>query len=284
MRSADKARLFLIRLAAIFLAVAGYLMFLHEGQCSPPAGARPSAQAGSAASKPSKPALKSVNWSSLIPAIRAVLKRGPTDGDVEAHYPIRIVKEADLTGDGVPEALVYTGDGGAYTDYLVLMRLKDGQPIEARFRDASGKTIDPSFLQGASVMHGVSAVMVPEEKAIYLGAYDMNSDATAFASCGARAYRWNMKSETFDWDSALSEKFTQEFCEREREQLLPPEKKGAHGRGGQSLCQGFGAIPDGQRLDSVPARPGAAARARPQDHRVPRPRKQPERPQVADVG
>jgi hypothetical protein len=231
MRSADKARLFLIRCAAVFLAVAGYLLFLPEGRCWPRTGVRPSAQAGNAASKPSKPAPRSVDWSSLIPSIRAALKRGPADGDVEAHYPIRIVKEADLTGDGVPKALVYTGEGGAYTDYLVLMRRKDGKPVEAQFRDASGKTIHPFFLQGASVMHGVSTVMVPEDEAIYLGSYDMNSDATALASCEASAYRWNLKTETFDLDSGLSEKFTQEFCVRERKQLLPLERKGTDGHG-----------------------------------------------------
>jgi hypothetical protein len=47
----------------------------------------------------------------MIPAIREVLKE-------ESTY---IRYQADLTGDGIPEALVHSGQGGAYTDSFTLI-------------------------------------------------------------------------------------------------------------------------------------------------------------------
>lgn len=57
----------------------------------------------------------------MIPAIHELLKSRP--GNHEERYPISIRKTADVTGDGVPEALVYLGEGGAYTDYLAVLRV-----------------------------------------------------------------------------------------------------------------------------------------------------------------
>jgi 5,10-methylenetetrahydrofolate reductase len=66
----------------------------------------------------------------MIPAIRDVLKNDPgSQGSVEEHYAVGIRKVADITGDGLTEALVYLGTGGASTDALTLMRIENDKPV-----------------------------------------------------------------------------------------------------------------------------------------------------------
>jgi hypothetical protein len=47
----------------------------------------------------------------MIPNIRSVLVREFPKEKVGEHYQIRIERKGDVTGDGVPEALVYLGTG-----------------------------------------------------------------------------------------------------------------------------------------------------------------------------
>ena len=163
---------------------------------------------------------KSVDWESLIPSIRAIFNSGLSPEEIKARHAVRVVEEADITGDGVPEALVTTGDAGASTDILALMRIEDGEPVRARFRNSEGKIVDLEFLQGASVMHGNSVELLSDEKAIYQGGYFMNESATRFSGCGAGAYRWRAESKTFDLDATLSNQITKTYCEREARSLL----------------------------------------------------------------
>jgi hypothetical protein len=61
---------------------------------------------------------KPVDWQ-MIPIIRSALKNDPEfRGTEQPYYSIGIRRTADITGDGVPEALVYLGTGGASTDEM----------------------------------------------------------------------------------------------------------------------------------------------------------------------
>jgi hypothetical protein len=81
---------------------------------------------------PSLPAKKTaIDWEAMIPKMRQLLK---STGTSEERYPIGIRETADLTDDGVPEALVYLGGGGAYTDSLALIRLVNNKPVLAEFK------------------------------------------------------------------------------------------------------------------------------------------------------
>ena len=63
----------------------------------------PSVYAGSALSEPSR---QPVDWRTLIPSIRRVRKQEFRDQvDIESNYQIRVLETADITGDGVPEAV-----------------------------------------------------------------------------------------------------------------------------------------------------------------------------------
>src|SRR5882724_10007148 len=94
---------------------------------------------------------KPVDWQAMIPSIRSVLKIDPDFRDMEQRYSIAMRRTADITGDGVPEALVYLGTGGASTDENTVMRIENGEPVVARFRRRDGKISSMVFLQGASV-------------------------------------------------------------------------------------------------------------------------------------
>src|SRR5579872_6293247 len=56
------------------------------------------------------------DWKSLIPQIRKVLNQTFPGEGIEEHYNIAIYGTGDVTGDGIPEAIVYVGTGGASTD------------------------------------------------------------------------------------------------------------------------------------------------------------------------
>jgi hypothetical protein len=143
----------------------------------------------------------------MIPAIRETLKaeslRNPEVQGVEEHYSIGIRQIADLTGDGVPEALVYLGTGGASTDEMMLMRIRDGKPVFAVFRGRSGKASSMTFLEGASVMHTDSVELLPQEHAVYSIHYSfagLNPDGVQKVhECSGEAYQWNPHMSTFDY-------------------------------------------------------------------------------------
>jgi len=114
-----------------------------------------------------QPTLKPVNWESLIPAIRTVIGSTSLGVYVEESRPLSIVQKNDITGDGIPEALVDLGSGGAYTSYLTLMRIENNKPVIAQFKQKDGKISPLMFLYGASVMHSEYVEMLPEKNAIY---------------------------------------------------------------------------------------------------------------------
>jgi len=157
---------------------------------------------------------RQINWQNLIPEIRPVLKQefSSTDIAIEERNPIEIVKTADITGDGIPEALVDLGTGGAYTDLLTLMRIENGKPVVAILKDKNGELDSaPTFLQGASVRNGESVDMTAENKTIYSGSYSTD-DSGALADCSVDAYQWNSTTKTFDWNETLSQELKQSYC------------------------------------------------------------------------
>jgi len=112
---------------------------------------------------------------------------------------IGIVNAADFGGDSV--ALVDYCPGGAYTDWIIAVRLEAGQPVLAKFRK-NGKFIWMDFASGSSVMHSADVELVPQKRAIY----DKHCESISGGkfSCVVNAYVWNPKLKTFDWDGPLS--------------------------------------------------------------------------------
>jgi hypothetical protein len=157
--------------------------------------------------------LKAVDWEGLIPAIEPVLQKAFSGGDVHVGEPrpIGIYAKADLTGDGIEEALVSLGTGGAYTDFLTLMRMDNGKPVLARYKSKDGKPCCELIMTGASVRHGFGVKLLPEQHAIYFGS-TTTDDSGKMDSCSVAAYQWNPHTKTFDLNRRLSKTVEKDYC------------------------------------------------------------------------
>jgi hypothetical protein len=141
-------------------------------------------------------------WQALVPSIPSVLKQAFLNERIEDNHPVRLVETADITGDGIPEAVVDLGEGGAYTDYVTVMRIEEGKAIVALFKEADGK-VSGYFFQGASVRHGESERMLPDKKAFY----SMSTSTDDYGredTCGVGAYQWDARRRVFVWNKLLS--------------------------------------------------------------------------------
>ena len=159
---------------------------------------------------------KSVNWENLIPIIRKVI--GPTflGIKVEERGAINIYKTSDITGNGIPEALVGLGQGGAYTGYLTLMRIESDKPVLAQFKKKDRKISPMMFLEGASVMNGKDVVMLPEKNTIYQGSWSISTKGKSygkFSDCRVEAYQWNPHTKVFEFNQNLSDEIRSFYCD-----------------------------------------------------------------------
>jgi hypothetical protein len=153
------------------------------------------------------------DWQKMIPAVREALERQFPDAQVNEH-PVGILRAghvADITGDGLSEAVVFFGLGGASTSQLTLMRMADGKPVVALFKDRAGKISPMVFLEGASVMHTDDVDLLRREHAVYSIHYNYGSNGKLH-QCGGEAYTWNPQSKTFDYNSALTGTLTRTTC------------------------------------------------------------------------
>jgi len=153
-----------------------------------------------------------VDWDGYMPAIEKAIKEQFPDGIVLDDRRVAVYKEGDLTADGIPEALVYTGSGGAYTDELTLIMLKNGQPNLASFKQEDGAVSPMTFLSGASVRHGEETDIAPDDGVIYSISWILDESGN-LEECGADVYLWNADSELFEYSPTLSDGSAQTLCQ-----------------------------------------------------------------------
>ena len=149
------------------------------------------------------------DWRSMMPAIQKVL---------EAQFPREessggIYRTADITGEGVTEALVLEGMGGASTTQVTLMRIEDSKPVVALFKDRGGKTGPLELIEGSSVMHTDGIDTLPKDHALFTFHYNYNGEG-AIEGCGGDAYRWNAKTKVFEYDGRLSKRLADDACRK----------------------------------------------------------------------
>lgn len=167
-------------------------------------------------------------WKTLQPRIEAELARHQMVCDPASNWKVRVADVVDLTGDGVPEAVVNWCNGGAYTDSLILMRLEKGRPVLARSRIADGNYSFIELAYGSSAMHSVSYEFHPERHAIYLIQYefkgfDQNNRAFGQAA-DVDVCVWNPKTKTFNLNKKLS-KLESEARSDEKPKLATAQRK-----------------------------------------------------------
>ena len=160
---------------------------------------------------------QTIDWKALIPGIESALESELRYCNDQRTW-IDVVEAGDVTGGGIPEALVQYCHMGAYTSQAVLMRLERGKPVRARFRGKDGKVVPMEFLQGASVRHGENAKLLPEKHAVYAIHWETD-DSGALDTCRVDAFVWVAKSETFDANEALSKEIAQSECDRLKREM-----------------------------------------------------------------
>lgn len=152
----------------------------------------------------------------MMPAVRSVLEHQYPEAARRGASPVGILRPdhiADITGDGISEAFVTFGTGGASTSPLTLMRIEDGKPVVALFKDRHGKIQSIGFLEGASVMHTDTVEMLPKAHAVFYLHYQYRANGP-LGSCDGESYRWDSRSKTFNYDARLSRELTRDACSK----------------------------------------------------------------------
>lgn len=150
-------------------------------------------------------------WEDFIPEIREEIKKDFKDEKIDDRNSVSVYEKNDITGDGVPEALISLGNNGAYTSEIVLMRFEDGKPTIPMFKKNDGKISYLTFLDGASAMNGEVVKMLPDKNAAYSGNYAMNAEGK-LEVCEVFGYLWNRDAKIFEYNKTLSNETQTDFC------------------------------------------------------------------------
>jgi hypothetical protein len=159
-----------------------------------------------------------VEWRNMTAQITDVLSESGVQCPDELISGPSPVQTGDITGDGVPEALVEYCHMGAYTSDFVLMSLERGTPVLAHFRNKNKETIPVEFLRGASVRNGENTTLLPQQHAVY-AIHWHTDDSGILETCTVDAFVWNPKGKTFDQSSRISKGIERSECPRVRKQL-----------------------------------------------------------------
>ncbi len=130
--------------------------------------------------------------------------------------PLTVDNKIDITGDGVPELLVNTGDGGATMDGYTVVMYKNDLPELIIVRDPSGSVHDnrPGYLGamsggGGAGRYGGSIELLSKEQSIITKTFSIYGESEDY--CYATVYTWNGQSGEFLYNATLSTKYTKEL-------------------------------------------------------------------------
>ncbi len=150
------------------------------------------------------------DWKGYAPELKDAIADAFPDAGVDGA--ITVSETADLNGDGVDEALLNTGSGGAYTEDAVLAILKDGKPTLAVFKDAEGGVGPILFSNGGSVRHAVAVILDSAARSVYEQNVDVKSDGSGLERCTIAAYQWDSQAKLFAYNETESARAESTFC------------------------------------------------------------------------
>jgi hypothetical protein len=163
------------------------------------------------------PAAPQVDWKALTPQIQEVLG-DPYNMCNRSSRISDIIQSGDITGDGVVTAIVAYCRTDVYTSDVALMRIEDGKPVLARFRDTKGKPFNPTFQTGASIKSGEGVKLLRARHAVYDIQWHIDK-AMKMDNCTVQAYVWTPANGTFDQNPAVSKEIGTSECTRLGQQL-----------------------------------------------------------------
>lgn len=129
------------------------------------------------------------------------------------EMPLRFSQEIDLTGDGKPEGLFGcgAGNGNAYALFI-----KDSDKISiAKVKSKDGTIGSVSFFQKGTVMYTSGFKLLPEQNAFYDYGNSYNNDTGRFDCSEVNTYKWNSKTQLFEWNIELTKSYTKIYQDNE---------------------------------------------------------------------
>jgi len=156
--------------------------------------------------------LPEVDWDSKTTEVATALTAAFPDLTIAERSEVSIASKEELTGDSQTEALVFTGTGGASTDILTLVQIKDEVVRVLKWKKKDGTIAPVQLIEGAAALYDDSVGTSPSEDAIYQGSVVRNGDGEV-TGCTLDAYKWNSITELFEYDTAMSESVGTDYCE-----------------------------------------------------------------------
>lgn len=159
-------------------------------------------------------------WDDLtLSEAKEVIGKNFTEIKTEQGDNMSIYKKADITGDGIEEALIYLGSGGAYTSYFALVQgeILENDQIKinkAKFKTSEGRIEDVMFVEGTSVSHGMSVEFAPSKNAIYAESWQIDPINPDTIECNIEAYVWNQNSKIFEYNEKVGKDATESYCSK----------------------------------------------------------------------
>jgi len=150
-----------------------------------------------------KDEIKKVILSSVNPVL--------INGDI-----IDINQIVDATGDGIPEAFVYYGAGGATTSNSAIMYIKNGVVYFAKAKYKDGTIGNFEVVSGAGGMYSIKYGTVPGRNVVYQtetqNQYNEDGSAIISKTCTLDAYKWNAQVDIFEYSASESDLLKSQYC------------------------------------------------------------------------
>lgn len=160
---------------------------------------------------------KQVNWKSVTSSsvFNLYKNAGLSVGDDDKPT---LLKEIDLTGDGIPEAIFSASTGNASSS-VILISNSDGSVSVAKTKDKNSKIGNAEVWEAGMATYSMGYKLLPNEKGFYTDSRsassgEENGDVIIFR-CNPdsiAAYQWNSKTNLFEYNSTLTAKYTAIEC------------------------------------------------------------------------
>lgn len=158
-------------------------------------------------------------WQALLTEFESHVKAAFPTND-RHRRDIRVYCTADVTADGVNEAVIMLGTGGVSTEAMALLHLENGVPAIARWRRPDGQIDRVQLLKGASATYIADFELHLQDRAISDIDCKMTSNPNEpeTQSCTAVSYVWNGQTNQFEHVEGLSKRVAGEYFSQRREQ------------------------------------------------------------------
>ncbi len=159
---------------------------------------------------------QNVNWQSFTKQeFEKIITQYP-DIWFEKDFGLSLSKTLDLTGDGIPEAII-SGNGGNNSISFIL-RMENGKPLVTKMKQKNGSIVPIQLLELGRISGSMSYGILPSNDGFYTTAFvrktDNENDEGELV-CDREminAYVWKPSSRLFEWDANLTAKYISEVC------------------------------------------------------------------------